>query len=120
MTKGTGKKGSQTAASAEPVSDKMVDPRPESAVTLESIHNSISAIHVKLDSQTAAQEKLQTTLGNNTLEIEQLQTECMHLKEKNTSLVNEVSLLKSIVAKQSYDIDVLKRERKRKSQINAK
>ncbi len=64
------KKGSQTAASAEPVSDKMADSRPESAVTLESIQKSISAIHVKLDSQTAAQESLQTTLGNNTSEIE--------------------------------------------------
>ena len=74
------------------------------------VYRGLSVIHVKLDSQKVAQESLETTLGNNTSEIEQLRTECMHLQEKNISLVKEVSLLKSIVAKQSYDIDVLKRE----------
>ncbi len=70
----------------------------------------VSEILTKLNQQQTAHESSVVTIQNNVTDINNLRSDFQQVSLKNTQLTEEVNLLKSIVAKQAMDIDVLRRE----------
>ena len=108
---GNRKKSSDNAASSAEAASHSEENDPSSdPVTLESIQQSIAALHQKLDSQQRIQKKSDSNIQSNKALIENLQKECADRKKENKQLQSDVEMLKSIVAKQADDIKLLKQD----------
>ena len=81
-----------------------------SAVTLESIQNSIIQLHNKFDNLSTAQNACEDKVNQSQGQIDQLRRDYGVLSEENKSLREDVNFLKSIVQKQTREITLLKQD----------
>ena len=103
--------GSDNGAESETDNDKVhPDDVTDYVLTLKAIQESVTALHSKFDTLGTSQGKCVDDIQVNYNSIETMKVDNQKLRDENTSLKGELSLMNAAIMRQSREIDLLKQE----------